>query len=133
MVVEANVDVVEVSEMVRVDVWVIVVDGVGIERQEHAEDSTVAANRDNAGGIFCALRLRLATAGVGVVLSEVVVVTVVVVTLEVKTVVNVEAVSTSVPVAMVVVVLAEVVTATVAYTVLVAMVRNDEQNALAEL
>jgi hypothetical protein len=52
-----------------------------MERQEHAEESIVAASRDSAAGSFGESRLRLATVAVGVVLSEVVDVTVVVVTL----------------------------------------------------
>jgi hypothetical protein len=109
-------EVVEVDETVLETVWVIVVDGVGIERQEHAEDRIGAARRDSTevsaggstrrGGARGSLsRSATMALGVGAVSSEVIDVTVVVVVLEISVAVEVGAVSTSVPVVMVIVVL----------------------------
>lgn len=42
---------VEVSETVLVTVLVFVIEGVGIDRQEHAEDSTFASNFVRAAGM----------------------------------------------------------------------------------
>lgn len=72
---------VEVKEITLVTVWVVVVEGLGMDRHEHAEDSIGAAKRDSAGGSARGSMSRLAGATVGVVSSEVVNVTVVVVTL----------------------------------------------------
>lgn len=55
-----------------VTVRVVVVDGVGSERQEHADDNTVTPNSDSAAGTLFESNLRLATVRVGVVSSEVV-------------------------------------------------------------
>lgn len=71
------------NEIVLTTVRVAVVVGLGIERQEQAEDSIAAAKSDSAGGMDTERgpTSRLATVNVGVVSSEVVSTTVVVVTL----------------------------------------------------
>lgn len=74
-------EVVEVRKTVLVKVPVAVVDGVGIERHEQADDKTVAANRDSGAGILRGSKIRLATFWVGSVSSTVVTVTMVLVTL----------------------------------------------------
>lgn len=110
----------EVNKSVEVTVWVTVTDGLGIERQEHAEDRIGAASFASAVGIAGALTARLTAVGTVSTSSEVINVTVVVVsvlfarvsrivqslsscTYEISVKVEVRAVSVSVPVVMVVV------------------------------